>query len=74
MSNNTQYLDTSSKWFPNLGSSEIKQLRSDCMTLALRLFGEDDDTFSLETYEVMSRWRPKCLALLNGETLPESSP
>jgi len=43
---------------------ELEQLRQDCMTLALRLLGEDDRTFSPETHEVMTRWRPMCLELL----------
>lgn len=40
---------------------------NDAMTMALRLLGEDDNTFAPETYEVMSRWRPKAMALVSGE-------
>jgi hypothetical protein len=47
-------------------NTEIERLVSDCMTLALRLFGEDPDTFAPETREVMDRWRPKCMKLLSG--------
>jgi hypothetical protein len=41
-------------------------LESDATTLALRLLGEGEETFSPETAEVMSRWRPVCLRLLQG--------
>lgn len=43
---------------------EIDRLNEDCMTLALRLLGEDEDTFAPETMEVMDRWRPKCIKKL----------
>lgn len=42
---------------------ELEGLREDAMTMALRLYGESDDTFAPETIEVMSRWRLKCNAL-----------
>jgi hypothetical protein len=45
----------------------IKSLEKDCLTMALRLLGEDETTFSPETAEVMKRWRPKCEAALRGE-------
>ena len=44
-----------------------KQLERDAMTLALRLFSEPDDTFALETLEVMRRWRPRCETILKGQ-------
>ena len=39
---------------------QIKSYKAerDCLTLALRLYGENDNTFSPETLEVMARWRP----------------
>ena len=37
----------------------------DALIMALRLLGEDESTYSPETYEVMSRWRPKALEVLN---------
>ena len=41
-----------------------RQLERDCLTLALRLYGEDQSTFAPETAEVMARWRPRVEALL----------
>lgn len=41
----------------------LRVAEEDAMTMALRLYGESDDTFAPETIEVMSRWRPKCDAL-----------
>src|SRR5574343_710404 len=41
-----------------------EQMESDAMTPALRLYGEDDSTFSPECYEVMRRWRPMVEAIL----------
>lgn len=40
----------------------------DCMTMALRLYAEDPDTFSPETRKCLDRWRPQVEALLNGKT------
>lgn len=37
--------------------SHIRDLKSDALTMACRLYGEDVDTFSPETYEVMKRWK-----------------
>lgn len=48
-------------------ASKIAQLNLDAMTLALRLMGENDDSFAPETREVMKRFRPMCEALLQGE-------
>lgn len=55
---------------PSLGEfamQENMQLRADCMTMALRLYGENEDTFSPETAECMDRWRPKVEAILRAE-------
>jgi hypothetical protein len=38
----------------------IAKLESDCLILALRLYGEDPDTLSPEAFEVMDRLRLKC--------------
>lgn len=45
----------------------IDALEEDCMTLALRLLGEDFDTFAPETREVMERWGKKAHELLQGD-------
>jgi len=42
-------------------------LYNDCLTLALRLYGEDPDTLSPEAAEVMSRWRPRCERYMQEE-------
>jgi hypothetical protein len=44
----------------------MNQTEKDCLTLALRLLGEDPATFAPETAEVMDRWRPKCIEVLSG--------
>ena len=46
--------------------AEITRLRADCITMALRLYGESPDTFSPETRECMNRWRPEVEDLLHG--------
>lgn len=45
----------------------INDLEDDCMTMALRLLGEDFDTFAPETREVMERWGRKAYEELNRE-------
>lgn len=47
--------------------AQVAELQNDAMTMALRLLGESDDTFSPETFEVMSRWRPKAMALVKND-------
>lgn len=49
----------------------ISALEKDCLTLCLRLMGENPDTFTPETREVMERWAPKVRELLDQ---PESQP
>lgn len=39
----------------------MDQLEKDAMIMALRLLGEDEETFSPECYEVIKRWRPKAI-------------
>lgn len=46
---------------------KVMQLEDDCMTMALRLLGEDESTFAPETYEVMQRWGKKAYELLQGD-------
>jgi len=41
--------------------NEIIQLKKDALVMALRLMGEDDETFSPECHEVMKRWKPIAL-------------
>jgi len=50
---------------------KVQQLRSDCITMALRLYGEDQNTFSPETATVMDRWRPICRSIF-GSSLHEA--
>jgi hypothetical protein len=40
------------------------ELQNDAMTMALRLLGEDESTFSPESIQVMKRWRPKALKFI----------
>jgi hypothetical protein len=40
-------------------SDFARSLERDCLTLALRLYGEDPDKNSPEVAEVMARWRSK---------------
>jgi len=47
-------------------SGEVDKLESDCLTLALRLCGEDENTFAPETREVMNRWRQRAVDYMNG--------
>ena len=49
-----------------LAEKEAAGLRSDATTMALRLYGEKDDSFAPETREVMARWRPVVEAMLAG--------
>ena len=39
-------------------ASRIRELEADCLTLAMRLYGEPDESMAQETLEVMRRWRP----------------
>jgi hypothetical protein len=43
---------------------EIERLKSDCMTLTLRLYGEPLGSMSPETIEVMGRWKPLAAELI----------
>ena len=44
---------------------ENEKLKTEAMTMALRLLVEDENTFSPECYEVMKQWKPKCLHYIN---------
>jgi hypothetical protein len=46
---------------------KVLQFEYDCLTLALRLYGEDYNTFSPETMTVMDRWRPRCEEALRSK-------
>lgn len=46
--------------------AERDKLHDDAMTMALRLLGENEDSFAPETREVMSRWRDKCMVMLSA--------
>lgn len=39
----------------------IAALESDALTMAMRLMGEDEESFSSEVREAMERWRPKVI-------------
>lgn len=43
---------------------QMAEFERDCMTLALRLYMVPPATFSVETEEVMARWRPRVQTLL----------
>ena len=49
----------------------VDRLYMDAMTMAMRLMGEDDDSFAPETREVMARWRPRVLEYIGGLTVNE---
>ena len=48
---------------------EAARLREDALIMALRLLGEDENSFGPECREVMSRWRPKAEKLLAEDEL-----
>lgn len=41
-------------------------LEAELRIIALRLLGEDESTFSPETKEVMDRWKPRLLEMLDA--------
>jgi len=45
----------------------LEMLLHDVVTLALRLYGEDESTFSPETALVMDRWRDRCEQVISGQ-------
>lgn len=45
----------------------LAEAEEDVLTLCLRLYSEDENTFALETREVMNRWKPRVEALMMGE-------
>lgn len=47
-------------------TEETTELYQDCLTMALRLYGEDFDTFAPETQKVMQKWIPKVEDILNN--------
>jgi hypothetical protein len=44
----------------------IDALEKDALTMAMRLMGEDENTFAPETMEVMRRWKKKCMVILGS--------
>ena len=44
----------------------INALEKDALTMAMRLMGEDENTFAPETIEVMRRWKKKCMLILRS--------
>ena len=44
----------------------VEGLKQDALIMALRLLGEDEDTFGPECREVMDRWRPIAERVLKG--------
>lgn len=49
-----------------IAADMIERLKDDALTMALRLLGEDGDSFAPETREVMDRWRKECMAVLGA--------
>ena len=46
---------------------ELKETRRDLAVLVLRLLGENEDTFAIETLTVMRRWKDEAFTILQGE-------
>jgi DNA-binding Lrp family transcriptional regulator len=46
--------------------SYIKELESDALTMALRLYGENPETFGPECRNVMEKWGPRVKAILDA--------
>ena len=45
-------------------AAELMEARRDALTMALRLLGENEDTFAPETLGVMARWKSAALQRL----------
>ena len=45
----------------------IELLMRDVLTLAMRLYGEHEDSFSDETYRVMEKWKPRVEQIISGD-------
>lgn len=62
------------RWYETIYASQqaTKQdYEHDILVLALRLIGEDPDTFSSEVAEVMMKWEDKVKSVLAGEHVYE---
>ena len=46
--------------------SRVRELEADAMVMALRLLGEDPETFGPECYVTMQIWGPKALKLVEN--------
>ena len=44
----------------------IDAIEKDALIMAMRLMGEDENTFAPETLEVMRRWKKKCTVILGS--------
>ena len=71
MTDIVELLLTGGEVSPEAAAHEIERLRSDCLTLALRLYSEPTRTMAPETQEVMNRWRPKCELLMHPRLLSD---
>ena len=49
-------------------TKELEAVRKDCLTLAMRLYGESEGTFAPETAEVMKRMRVEIEKIIGGKS------
>ena len=52
----------------------LRQLEYDARVMALRLMGANENTFSAECQEVMRRWKPKMLKIIEDNNGPTKRP
>lgn len=52
-------------WAIATAEQRLKATEADALSMALRLLGEDESTFSPDVAEVMDRWRPLALSALD---------
>ena len=52
----------------------VEGIKKDALTMALRLLGEDEDTFSPECLEVMERWGPIAMRVVVESDEPLKNP
>jgi len=50
-------------------AAETDELFNDAMVMALRLYGEDPQTFGPECWDVMQKWGPKVKAILDSNRI-----
>jgi len=51
----------------------VESIKKDALVMALRLLGENEDTFSPECREAMSRWRPIAMRVLSSASQQEDA-